>query len=79
MCRGGEYTMDINSIVELVSIGVSVVALLIAIIKRRKVKEYTVEELASKVNNKIKKYTDKQCAKNKITVADVASVNKVEE
>ncbi len=71
--------MDINSIVELVSIGLSVVAMLVAIIKGRKSKEYTVEELAQKVNSKIKKYTDKQCAKNNITIADVASVNKVEE
>lgn len=55
--------MDINSIVELVSIGLSAVALLIALIKKRKHKEYTVEELASKVNTKVQKYVDKQCKK----------------
>lgn len=71
--------MDVNSIVELVSIGVSVVALVIAMIKGKKPKEYTTEELANKVNSKIKKYTEKQCAKNKISISDVANAEKSEE
>lgn len=70
--------MDINSIVELVSIGLSAVALLIALIKKRVKKEYTVEELANKVNTKVQKYVDKQCKKNKIEITDLVS-DKVEE
>ena len=70
--------MDINSIVELVSIGISAVALLIALIKSRgRRKEYTIEELANKVNSKVQKYVDKQCKKNKIEISDLT--NKVEE
>lgn len=68
--------MDILNIAEWVSIGISLVAMVIAIIRGRKPKEFTMEELATKVNNKIKKYTEKQCAKNKITITDVANVNK---
>ena len=71
--------MDINSIIELISIGLSAVALIIALIKGRgKRKEYTVEELSNKVNTKIQKYVDKQCKKNKIEITDLVS-DKVEE
>lgn len=70
--------MNVDSIVELISIGVSAVALLIAMIKGRgKRKEYTKKELASKVNTKVQKYVDKQCKKNKIEISDLT--NKVEE
>ena len=70
--------MDINSIVELASIGLSAVALLIALIRKSKKKEYTVEELVSKVNTKVQKYINKQCKKNKIEMTDLVS-NKLEE
>ena len=66
--------MDINSIVELASIGLSAVALLIALIRKGKKKEYTIEELANKVNSKVRKYIDKQCKKNNIDLNDLMDV-----
>ena len=55
--------MDINSIVELVSLAISGVALLVAIIRGRKKKEYTVEQLQAEAQAKMQKYLDKKCKK----------------
>jgi len=68
--------MDINSIVELVSIGISAIALLIALIKKGGKKEFTTQELADRVNVKVQKYVNKQCKKNKIELTDLVSEKK---
>ena len=58
--------MDINSIAELISLAISGVALLVAIIRGRTKKEYTVEQLQAEAQEKMQKYLDKKCKKYNI-------------
>lgn len=71
--------METTEILAIVNSGVSILAVLLSIILKRKspVASKTLEEIGKEAEKKANKYIEKQCKKNKITLNTKSEDNSV--